>query len=81
MRMKFYLRNKYFALTHVLENRLGLYRVARNFCGLAFFCVLWELIVAIRTDWFFCWELIFAIFRKYPVHSIASSNTMIIRFY
>ena len=79
MRMKFYLRNKYFALTHVLENRLGLYRVARNFCGLAFFCVLWELIVVIRTDWFFLLELIFAVFIKYPIHSIA--NTLIIRFY
>ena len=32
-------------------------------CGLAIFCVLRELIFAIRTNWFF---LIFAIFRKYP---------------
>ena len=49
-------------------------RVARNFCGfffcgLAIFCVLRELIFLIRTDWF-CLELIFAIFRKYPVPSI-----------
>ena len=49
-------------------------RVARNFCGfffcgLAIFCVLRELIFPIRTDWF-CLELIFAIFRKYPVPSI-----------
>ena len=39
------------------------------FCGLAIFCVLRELIFPIRTDWF-CLELIFAIFRKYPVPSI-----------
>ena len=39
------------------------------FCGLAIFCVLRELIFPIRTDWL-CWELIFAIFRKYPVPSI-----------
>ena len=50
------------------------YRVARNFfgsffCGLAIFCVLRELIFPIRIDWF-CLELIFAIFRKYPVPSI-----------
>ena len=64
MRMKLYLRNKYFALTHVLENRLGLYRVARNFCGLAFFCVLWELIVASRTDWFFLLGINFCDFQK-----------------
>ena len=30
-----------------------IYRVARNFCGLAIFCVLRELIDEIRTDWFF----------------------------
>ena len=34
------------------------------------FYVLRELIFAIRTDWFSCWELIFSIFRKYPVLSI-----------
>ena len=39
------------------------------FCRLAIFCVLRELIFPIRTDWF-CLELIFAIFRKYPVPSI-----------
>ena len=45
--------------------------MARNFCGLAIFCVLRQLIFAIRTDWFFSQlELIFAIFSKYPVHSI-----------
>ena len=66
MRMKLYLRNKYFALTHVLENRLGLYRVARNFCGLAFFCVLWQLIVVIRTDWFFLLGINFCGFQKVP---------------
>ena len=47
------------------ENFVGVY-----FCGLAMFYVLRELIFAIRTDWFSCWELIFAIFRKYPVLSI-----------
>ena len=36
--------------------------------GLAIFYVLWELIFAIRTAWFFCWELIFCDFQKvYPV--------------
>ena len=40
------------------------------FCELAIFCVLRELIFAISTDLFFCWEFIFAIFRKYPVPSI-----------
>ena len=44
--------------------------MARNFCGLAIFCVLLQLIFAIRTDWFFSLELIFAIFSKYPVPSI-----------
>ena len=34
------------------------------------FCVLRELIFAIRTDWFFSLGKIFAIFRKYPVPSI-----------
>ena len=41
------------------------------FYVLAMFCILWELMFAIRTSLFFsCWELIFAIFRKYPVPSI-----------
>ena len=40
------------------------------FCGLAIFCVSRELIFAIRTDWFFLLEFIFASFRKYLVHSI-----------
>ena len=44
--------------------------MARNVCGLAIFCVLLQLIFAIRTDWFFSLELIFAIFSKYPVPSI-----------
>ena len=44
------------------------------FCGLAIFCVLWELIFAIRTDWigFSSRELIFAVFRKYPALRIFS---------
>lgn len=33
-------------------------------CRLAIFCVLWKLIFVIRTDWFSCWKLTFAIFRK-----------------
>ena len=41
-----------------------------HFCGLAIFCVLRELIFAFTTRWFSCWELIFAIFRKYPVPSL-----------
>ena len=41
------------------------------FCGLEIFCVLCELISAIKTDWFFLLRIyIFAIFRKYPVPSI-----------
>ena len=40
------------------------YRVARNFCGLAIFCVLWELIFAIRTDWFFLLAINFWDFQK-----------------
>ena len=40
------------------------------FCGLAIFCVLWELIFAIRTDWFFLLGINFCDFRKYPVPSI-----------
>ena len=31
----------------------NVYRVARNFCGLAIFCVLREVILANRTDYFF----------------------------
>ena len=40
--------------------------VARNFCGLAIFCVLWELIFAIRTDWFFLLGINFWDFQKVP---------------
>ena len=40
------------------------------FCGLAVFCVLWELIFAIRTDWCFLLGINFGDFRKYPVPSI-----------
>ena len=40
------------------------------FCGLAIFCVLRELIFAIRADWFFRLGINFAIFRKYPVPSV-----------
>ena len=43
------------------------------FCGLAIFCVLRELIFAIRTDWFFLLRI--TIFRKYPVPSI--DNTFV----
>ena len=48
------------------------------FCGLAIFCVLRELIFAIRTHWFFLlgfnliFNLIFAIFRKYPVPRVSA---------
>ena len=42
------------------------YRVARNFCGLAIFCVLWEIIFAIRTDWFFLLGINFWDFQKVP---------------
>ena len=36
------------------------------FCGLAIFCVLWELIFAIRTDWFFSLGINFCDFQKVP---------------
>ena len=39
------------------------------FCGSAIFCVLRELIFAIRTDWFFFLGIIFCIFQKVPVPS------------
>ena len=54
-------------LTDTLWNEIfaGVY-----FCGLAVFCVLWELIFAIRTDWFFLLGINFCDFRKYPVPSI-----------
>ena len=42
------------------------------FCGLAIFCVSRELIFAIRTDWFFLLEFIFASFRKYLAFIIFS---------
>ena len=38
------------------------------FCGMAIVCILRELILTIREDWFFLLELIFAIFRKYTQH-------------
>ena len=40
------------------------------FCGLAIFCVLCELISAIKTGWFFLLRINFCDFRKYPVPSI-----------
>ena len=36
------------------------------FFGLAIFCVLWELIFAIRTDWFFLMGIDFCDFQKSP---------------
>ena len=44
--------------------------MARNFCGLAIFCVSREQILRLGQIGISCWELIFAIFRKYPVPSI-----------
>ena len=35
------------------NNHARIHRVARNFCGLAIFCVLRKLTFAIETDWFF----------------------------
>ena len=49
------------------------YHVARNFCGSLFlqigdfFCVLQELIFAIRTDWLFLLGINFCEFRKVPM--------------
>ena len=40
------------------------------FCGLAIFCILRELIFAIRIDWFFLLGINFCDFIKYPVLSI-----------
>ena len=36
------------------------------FCGLTIFCVLWQLIFAIRTDWFFLLGINFCDFQKVP---------------
>ena len=36
------------------------------FCGLAICCVLWGLIFAIRTDWFFLLGINFCDFQKLP---------------
>ena len=51
--------------------------MATNFCGSLFLqigdflCVLWELIFAIRTDWFFLLGINFCDFQKvYPAPSI-----------
>ena len=35
-----------------------------NFCGLATFCILWDLIFATRTDWFFLLGINFCDFQK-----------------
>ena len=43
------------------ENFAGVY-----FCGLASFCVLRELIFAVRTDWFFLLGTNFCDFQKVP---------------
>ena len=43
------------------ENFAGVY-----FCGLASFCVLRELIFAVRTDWFFLLGINFCDFQKVP---------------
>ena len=51
--------------------------VAVYFCGLPIFFVLMKLIFAIRTDFFSCWELSFASFRKYPLCSI--DNVFLVR--
>ena len=40
------------------------------FCGLAIFCVLRELIFAIRTVWLFLLGIFFCDFQKYAVPSI-----------
>ena len=46
------------------------------FCGLTIFCVLQELIFAIRTGWFFLLGINFCDFRKYPVASIYNIEIM-----
>ena len=43
------------------ENLAGVY-----FCGLASFCVLRDLIFAVRTDWFFLLGINFCDFQKVP---------------
>ena len=48
-------------------------------CGLAIFCILRELILAIRTDWFSCWELISAIFRKSRTKSLIIFSVLLSR--
>ena len=55
----------------------SIYHVAENFCEslflrigiFFFFYILRELILRLGQIGFSCWELIFAIFRKYPVPS------------
>ena len=49
------------------ENFEGVY-----FCGLAIFSVLQEVIWQLGQIGFSCWELFFAIFRKYPEPSIVN---------
>ena len=46
------------------------YRVSRNFCGLEIFLFRGNLFLRLGQTGFSYWELIFAIFRKYPVPSI-----------
>ena len=48
------------------NNRARIHRVARNFCGLAIFCVLRKLIFAIETNWFFLLGIYFCDFQKEP---------------
>ena len=48
------------------------------FCGLVIFFVLRRLTFAIRTAGFSCWELIFAMIRKYPIPRHAGHLALII---
>ena len=47
------------------------------FCGLAIFCVLWELIFAIRTDGLFLLGIIFLRFSESPRQIVDNSFVLI----
>ena len=48
-------------------------------CGLAIFCILPELILAIRTDWFFLLGINFCDFQKVPDKSLIIFSVLLSR--
>ena len=62
-----------FVCFSINQTYAGFYRVTRNFCyffgvflQIGNFMYLWELMFAIRTDWFFLLEINFCDFQKVP---------------